>query len=156
MTKQEFMAMSLPYEIYAELLDYRCDFVGKQYDKITAFKQWSKCGDLWSIDTISGAKSSLARVKPIIHPLSDLTKEIEHNGEKFVPIRMLKNTHGIEYLKKYLREQDNPNILGKHFNPYELKFGALSKLIKLHFDVASLIEKGKAIDVNSLEINPYK
>ena len=23
---------------------------------------------------------------PILHPLSDLTKEIEHNGEKFVPI----------------------------------------------------------------------
>ena len=52
-------------------------------------------------------------------------------------------------MKKYLREN-------KTFNPYELKLGALSKLIKLHFDVAGLIEKGEAIDVNSLEINPYK
>jgi hypothetical protein len=29
--------------------------------------------------------------KPILRPLSDLTKEIEHNGEKFVPIEWLFN-----------------------------------------------------------------
>lgn len=27
--------------------------------------------------------------KPILRPLSDLTKEIEHNGEKFVPIEVI-------------------------------------------------------------------
>ena len=30
-------------------------------------------------------------IKPIFRPLSDLTKEIEHNGEKFVPIEWLFN-----------------------------------------------------------------
>jgi hypothetical protein len=29
-------------------------------------------------------------IKPILRPLSDLTKEIEHNGEKFVPILELR------------------------------------------------------------------
>lgn len=28
-------------------------------------------------------------IKPLLRPLSDLTKEIEHNGEKFVPIQEL-------------------------------------------------------------------
>lgn len=32
--------------------------------------------------------------KPILRPLSDLTKEIEHNGERFVPIvALLKEAH---------------------------------------------------------------
>lgn len=35
------------------------------------------------IDTIEGL------AKPILGPLSDLTKEIEHNGERFVPIEKL-------------------------------------------------------------------
>jgi len=29
--------------------------------------------------------------KPLLHPLSDLTKEIEHNGEKIIPIKELAN-----------------------------------------------------------------
>ena len=32
----------------------------------------------------------------------------------------------------------------------------LITLVKLHFDVAGLIAKGQAIDVNSLKVNPYK
>lgn len=32
----------------------------------------------------------------------------------------------------------------------------LMHAIKKHYDVAGLIEKGQAIDVNSLEFNPYK
>ena len=34
---------------------------------------------------IGGVKMLYELAKPIYHPLSDLTKEIEHNGEKFVP-----------------------------------------------------------------------
>jgi len=33
------------------------------------------------------------RIKPILRPLSDLTKEIEVNGEKFVPLEMLLKEH---------------------------------------------------------------
>lgn len=32
--------------------------------------------------------------KPILHPLSDLTKEIEHDGEKFVPMDSIKKEFG--------------------------------------------------------------
>ena len=30
------------------------------------------------------------------------------------------------------------------------------QLIEWHFDIANLIEQGEAIDVNTLEENPYK
>jgi hypothetical protein len=143
MTKIEFMAMSLPYGLKCQRKN---GFLG-----ISRIDHY-----LYKYISDSENDPQLEKFNLILRPISDLTKTIEHNGEKFIPIRMLENTHGIEYLKKYLREQDSPNIYGKHFNTYELKFGALSKLIKLHFDVYSLIEKGEAIDVNSLNENPYK
>jgi len=43
-----------------------------------------------------------------------------------------------------------PVILGH----YSLEY--VVGLIKKHFDVAGLIPKGQAIDVNTLNINPYK
>ena len=35
-------------------------------------------------------------------------------------------------------------------------FCEINDLIKSHFDIAGLIAKGQAIDVNSLKVNPYK
>ena len=35
-------------------------------------------------------------------------------------------------------------------------FWIIQKLVEWHFDVAHLIEKGEAIDVNTLDVNPYK
>ena len=37
-----------------------------------------------------------------------------------------------------------------------MNFYTIKKLIEWHFDIANLIEKGEAIDVNTLETNPYK
>lgn len=73
----------------------------------------------------------------ILRPLSDLTKEIEHNGEKFVPTKALSmwDLEGITAI-------DIPHI---PVNLYEL-------LLKWHFDVFDLIGQGLAIDINTLEI----
>lgn len=151
MTKQEFMSMSLPYglkfahlhsglfnciaDIKSDLVNGYCRFVplnkGRKIIRLTSLKDY----------------------KPILHPLTDLTKEIEHNGEKFVPnykiignsyfdcnwiiSAVAKGTHGIEFI-------------------YDLPYFVVKKLIEWHFDIAGLIEKGEAIDVNTLETNPYK
>lgn len=40
----------------------------------------------------NGFDCQISNIKPILRPLSDLTKEIEHNGEKFVPINKLSPT----------------------------------------------------------------
>lgn len=76
--------------------------------------------------------------KPILRPLSDLTKEIEYNGKIIIPINELGiniNWYNFEQLKHYYTL----------FNVYEY-----IKLLEWHFDVFRLIDKGLAIDINTL------
>lgn len=87
--------------------------------------------------------------KPILRPLSDLTKEIEHNGEIFIPIDYLKNNYSGFYF------DSNPELLIKSNNTnlyislqWSVEF--YNKLLEWHFDVFSLIEKGLAIDKNKI------
>ena len=83
----------------------------------------------------------------ILRPLSDLTKEIEHNGEKFLPIEKIAYSFGYEI--RISRNNLLQPIMCEQFN-------VVLQLIKWHFDIAGLIEKGEAIDVNTLTENPYK
>ena len=90
--------------------------------------------------------------KPILRPLSDLTKEIEVNGEKLVPI---------EYLSKILGGKINSKdkrLVGKaktalinEIKNGKIQYRLVKKLFKHHFDVFGLIEKGLAIDINTIE-----
>lgn len=90
-------------------------------------------------------------IKPILRPLSDLTKEIEHNGEKFVPIEILNKMLFTKHskLEYYDSEFCNGAIL---FSTKIAGFNILSineklqKLIEWHFDIFGLIEKGLAIN----------
>ena len=73
----------LPYGLKSEILDYKSDYVGRQYDELIGIHQWSKKGD-WCLLTGGGSKPSLDRVKPILFPISSLTEFREDLG--FVPI----------------------------------------------------------------------
>ena len=78
--------------------------------------------------------------KLILRPLSDLTKEITHNGETFVPIE--KYTHDIQVeLSTCLRDDTYYELL-----PYFV----IQKLYEWHFDIHNLIEKNLAIDLNTI------
>lgn len=85
--------------------------------------------------------------KPILRPLSDLTKEIEHNGEKFVPKDKINQYpqiggDGLLYLL----------VDGFHWScdPLTWDYNTTQWLFSLHFDVFGLIEKGLAVDFNSV------
>ena len=135
---------------------------------------------------------SIDRIKPILRPLSDLTKDIEHNGEKFVALVKLYETayYGIfkyvtPYKINFIDQEDNSlglvvrdedeerngftlNFPTDHYNWFEFRltldnenlshnmtlnqFQLFEKLFEWHFDVFGLIEKGLAIDINT--INP--
>lgn len=127
MTKQEFLAMSYPYEIK---LIYRND------------KSWPIIMAIGNLDEILHTNKDY---KPILRPLSDLTKEIEHKGERFVPIDRIKESQ----YHLFFREDITSPLEG-------LQFSELRKLIEWHFDITDLVSKGEAIDVNTLETNPYK
>lgn len=90
-------------------------------------------------------------IKPILHPLSDLTKEIEHNGKKFVPMDVLCSIE--------VSEEEDFKLYGKipEFWKYLLEtkksywdYWQVEKLLEWHFDIHGLIEKGLAIDINTL------
>lgn len=100
--------------------------------------------------------------KPILRPLSDLTKEIEVNSEKFVPIDVIKDEFlecdtliygdaGYGWIGLY-----NDNTLIPFYMECdmeimpEIHYGIVTFLAKWHFDIFGLISKGLAIDINTL------
>ena len=82
--------------------------------------------------------------KMIFRTLSDLTKEIEVNGEKFVPRTKMGLIHDIS----------GNNILnyrtGDRINILSLPYYQIDQLFEWHFDIFGLIEQGLAIDINTL------
>jgi hypothetical protein len=79
----------------------------------------------------------IQHVKPLLRPLSDLTKEIEQKGEKFVPI--------LQY--HYLRFDEISTFKGGENHLIFMQVREYQILLELHFDVFGLIEKGLAIDI---------
>ena len=116
----------IPFGIYAEMLDYKSDYVGEQYDKIIGIHQWSKCENLFSLLTEHGSKPSVFRVKPILKPQSELLK--------------LGN-------EKWWRHYMELGLVDY------LDFKSVYMLIKEHIDVFGLIPKGLATDINTLPEN---
>ena len=135
MKKEEFLAMSLPYGLKAiytpcDRPDYIVEFGPSRYIMLVN-KEYD--------------------YKPIIRPLSDLTKQIEHNGEEFVPIQEIFN-HTLCYAEMQNGLYESFVVFGITQKP----FWMVEKLIEWHFDIAGLIENGEAIDINRLPENPYK
>jgi len=88
------------------------------------------------------------RYRLSLRPLSDLVKEIEHNGETFVPIEKIKNMWGyktfeyqgsVSYAHYFKLENNEPAIL-------HLPYCFIELFLEWHFDIYGLIEKGLAIE----------
>lgn len=94
--------------------------------------------NLLSAQKLIDKSHDYTEVGPILRPMSDLTKEITHRGEKFVPLLALDklNCFPISDTDKALRYYD--------------------KLNEWMFDYRGLISAGLAIDVNTLPENPYE
>jgi hypothetical protein len=137
------LAPYLPYEL--KILN------GKEYDIVNGIDNKTVIslfrGHLENFTTIEN-------VKPILRPLSDLSKVINIDGDSFIPIYLLKNI-------RYEFESDlsfgfDPQSDGYtcHCSSQYLEFSEYyeinSKLFEWHFDVFGLIETGLAIDINTL------
>ena len=93
--------------------------------------------------------------QPIFRPLSDLTKEIDY-GKDFGGKRILINDHtDFSKLICVNKEIENINSLEIKYTAFDL--GQINEifdnLYKLHFDVFGLIDKGLAIDINTMNSN---
>lgn len=91
-----------------------------------------------SIDhVLHSVNKGKSQYKPILRPLSDLIKEIEVNGEKFVPMDKIAIYGDIDYLIEQIKTGMVEVIVWK-------------MLLEWHFDIYGLIENGLAIDKNKL------
>ena len=96
------------------------------------------------IENRAGLNNNVHNVKLALRPLSDLTKDIEVNGERFVPINELKHYYGFDYMWSFSTKPQG------EFCVYAVEFACVNKLFEWNFDVFGLIEKGLAIDINTL------
>jgi hypothetical protein len=135
MTKEQFLAMSLPHGLKVYISSKFGDFVSDLWYKNYSFFQRNGI-------TVDGCIS--LNGKPICIPLSDLTKRKWFTKLENKACRTL--VAASVYNEK--------TILKVNWNkePFEI----VMWLIKNHFDIAGLIEKGEAIDVNTLDKNPYE
>lgn len=165
MTKEEFLAMSLPYYL---------------------LMQYSENNILAEQTYYLHPATIFNNGNPILHPLSDLTKPIVHKGEAFVPaIKLAKIATNNDFINYSITIENGTIIVeniakfsslnmqfeidldngiidfcycdcnGRDY-PFSNQLQLFQKLVEWHFDIANLIQKGEAIDINTLEINPYK
>ena len=166
------------YGLKCEILNYKCDYVGEKYGIINGYYFYA--GEphyTFKTREESGKRGDL--IKPILRPLSDLIKEIEFGGEKFIPIeRLLDIKTKIDWsYSDYLKVDKTVNEYRVTFNTNERKpwFGYRSdknfffsldlygnikhvenqlelfeKMFEWGFDVNDLIGKGLAVDINTL------
>tara|TARA_R110000868_G_scaffold400652_1_gene675295 strand:+ start:288 stop:689 length:402 start_codon:yes stop_codon:yes gene_type:complete len=87
------------------------------------------------------------QIEPILRPLSDLTKEIEFDNEKFTPSKdKYWGMNSFQYHINKFENWESPSAYLNSCAPY----GLLLVLIKWNFDVFGLIDAGLAIDINTL------
>ena len=146
---------TLKIEHLAPYLPYGLKYIDKDSGEITTMRTISAEVNL--IDLGWGNAHELKEFKPILRPLSDLTKEIEHNGGRFVPIDFFEI--GDDYDECVDYGAGNVKLIGlledmAKYNFIDLphiQFGVVSKFIEWHFDIHKLIDANLAIDINTLK-----
>lgn len=108
-----------------------------------------------------GMWSGIDEIKPILRPLSDLTKNIEGIGIPMVELAKIWDRDSLWVLdgyyakssKVYFSFSENSFFakIDGDISPINHQFELFQKLFELHFDVFGLIEKRLAIDVNTLK-----
>lgn len=85
-------------------------------------------------------------LSPLLRPLSDLTKEIIHNGETFVPLNEIKTLSvNIEYYENHIKPYLSPLTEFLITTKNHLPSWVTEKLCEWHFDVFGLIGRGLAL-----------
>lgn len=175
MNKEQFLAMSLPHELYTLVKYFEEEReVSRKIKPVTGYsiEKSVDCGYFAKVGFFGREEfRSEGSLLYILHPLTDLTKQIEHKGEKFVPIVELAKMYYPNHEWK-LSSSGLYACVRNEYMTFEYDYGyncflcnnsaqldqlnCLLKTIEWHFDIAGLIEKGEAIDVNTLPENPYK
>ncbi|HFK5596399.1 TPA: hypothetical protein ACG0AT_000946 [Elizabethkingia anophelis] len=91
---------------------------------------------------------TLQEIKPILRPMSDLTNEITHNGETFIPLHRILEAYCFD-----LAKMDEEYILSfkESLIEVDMSYKTAQMLHEMHFDTEKLIERGIAINLNEVD-----
>lgn len=125
----EHLAAHMPYGVKVKSIDI---FIGDPVFTLAA-------------ETISGTHAGMNWVlsdsfKLVLRPLSQLTEQITHNGETFVPMDRVKSEmpYSIEIMLSSVSE----------INPNDTPYGIVTRCLSWHFDVFSLGDNGPCVYMN--------
>ena len=90
-------------------------------------------------------------IKPVLRDLSDLTKEIEHNGEKFVPIHRLLENSNFDLSKM---DDDYINSFAESMIEIAPTYDDVQALLSWHFNFFQIPDE--LIVRVTEDFNPYK
>jgi len=150
-------------------LTYGCKYKSIGEDYIWEY------GDI-DFDSIQNVLKHDNLMKPLLFPLSCLTKEITLKGETFVPMLKILELNGkpdrdikrckfdlafiyemgFSYGKSVNGEANTDWFISESIGKNVISLKNAELLNKWHIDYRGLIERGLAIDVTTLENNPYK
>lgn len=137
--KKEHLIAYLPYGLKGTDTQYpqlKFELIGWRHNDNKPY--WKYIGEKAQV-------ASRNSCNPLLHPLSDLTKEIDidFSDEKFIPF---------EVLNRLITPHNKFSEIGLHSQAENLtlRYNSMQKLFEWHFDVFGLIESGLAIDINTL------
>jgi hypothetical protein len=147
-----------PYGLKCEILDYQSDYVGEKYLTI---KGYYLLNDKPYFNFHNGrdyAGKNTTQFKPILRPLSDLTLDIinkfyENKSENGIILKkyITTNTMAITLIASYkMMGDDFTDFIISRNSVVNTNYWLVKLLLKNHFDIFGLIEKGLAIDINTL------
>lgn len=133
----QHFAAYVPYSISLEV-----DFNQQKY--LTTCWGVRGCSDYPISEWDKGVRKGLmfSQVKLILHPISDMGKEMVYKGVKIRPADVLGWDAN---MVKRRKSGDSPIILNETYENCQF-------LLELGFDIFGLIEKGYAIDINTSRI----
>lgn len=152
----------LPYGMYAK--------IGNSIDVIYQIER-NPVEPISRIGIGSHNEVLISEIKPILRPMYDLTKTVKHKGEDIIPLVELAKINSPFFANQFTLVNDHVFVEEMqyngqywfsewsdtyHFNQANMAIKDIDKLNELMFDYRGLIEKGLAIDVNTLKNNPYE
>ena len=160
MTKAQFLAFSLPFGLFCEVLDKGNN---PKFVKLSAVYNDGSCSFFDTVESVHGFES----VKPILRPISDLVCEIDGKiGLVEIAKISFPETDWTldfsEFAIKVAYDKKNPQVWFEYNNGFYAGFDSYGDyhinnqielfeyLFKNHYDVAGLIEKDEAINLNNL------
>ena len=150
----EHLSGYLPYEL-PFIYDFSAD--KNRYTDTVILSGIDKHAKDFLFLSYSGGLMHVNHCKLILHPLSDLTKEIEVNDHKFIPLEVLNLNINAKYDRPFLNNKSAGFVYGfaahKVLNLKNIdnnSYWHITRLLEWHFDIHGLIESGLAIDINTL------